>query len=161
MLLLAFYIHSALTGGTFLLTGASFWGLAVTFVGIAVAVEVLYFGVLVSLWGRTVGDVAVGIRVVREEAWDRNLPLGRAVLRAIIWWGPPLLSLLPGPLGVFAVLGEILSLISGLRVAWDVDHQGFHDQLGRALVVRTRDVVVLVPADGGALAHLTRTHVSR
>ena len=95
-------------------------------------VALLYFGVLVAGWGSTVGQRAVGLRVVCQEDTAKPLPVGRAVLRAIVWWGAALLSLVAG-LG-FVV--ELVVLLALLWVAWDPRKQGLHDKLGGALVLR-------------------------
>jgi len=95
-------------------------------------VSALYFGVLVSAWGSTVGQRAAGVRVVRLEDPSRRLSLGRALLRAVIWWGA-------GALGLVPILGDAASLVALLAVLfviWDPRNQGLHDKLGRALVVR-------------------------
>jgi hypothetical protein len=72
------------------------------------------------------------VRVVRVEDATANLPLGRALARAVIWWGAGLLSFVTGVGTVF----ELLVLLALLWVAWDPRKQGLHDKLGRALVVR-------------------------
>jgi uncharacterized RDD family membrane protein YckC len=104
----------------------------ITYTVLDAVLSLLYFGALVSGWGSTVGQRAVGVRVVCQEDTANSLPLGRAVLRAIVWWGGGLLSLVTG-LGTVAELAVLLSL---LWVAWDPRKQGLHDKLGRALVVR-------------------------
>jgi uncharacterized RDD family membrane protein YckC len=92
----------------------------------------LYFGVLVAGWGSTLGQRAVGVRVVRVEDPASHLPLGRALARSIVWWGPGLLAFVSGA-GDIADLVVFLCL---LWVAWDPKKQGLHDKLGRALVVK-------------------------
>ena len=94
--------------------------------------DALYFGVLVAGWGSTLGQRAVGVRVVRVEDTASHLPLGRALARSIVWWGPGLLAFVSGA-GDIADLVVFLAL---LWVAWDPRKQGLHDKLGRALVVR-------------------------
>ncbi|MGP8160343.1 MAG: RDD family protein [Candidatus Dormibacteria bacterium] len=107
-------------------------GEVVAFGIVAFVFTVLYFGVLVGAWGGTLGQRAVGVRVVRQEDTSTLLPLGRAVLRAIIWWGPALLywSL------VLRDLAGLVVLLALLWVIWDPRNQGLHDKLGQALVVR-------------------------
>jgi uncharacterized RDD family membrane protein YckC len=94
-------------------------------------VSALYFGGLVAWQGRTVGQRAAGTRVVREEDGGK-LPAGRAFLRAVVFWGPGVLSPVPS-IGGFAGLIAFLMLLS---VAWDPRKQGWHDKLGKALVVK-------------------------
>jgi uncharacterized RDD family membrane protein YckC len=94
-------------------------------------VSALYFGGLVAWQGRTIGQRAAGTFVVRAEDGGK-LPPGRAFLRAIVFWGPGVLSPLPG-IGSFA---GVVAFISLLSVAWDPRKQGWHDKLGKSLVVR-------------------------
>ena len=94
-------------------------------------VSALYFGGLVAWQGRTVGQRAAGTRVVREEDGGK-LPAGRAFLRAVVFWGPGVVSPIPS-IGGFAGLLAFLMLLS---VAWDPRKQGWHDKLGKALVVK-------------------------
>jgi uncharacterized RDD family membrane protein YckC len=94
-------------------------------------VTALYFGGLVAWQGRTIGQRALGMFVVRAEDGGR-LPPGRAYLRAVIFWGP-------GILGVVAGVGPIaglVALVGLLAAAWDPRRQGWHDKLGRSLVVK-------------------------
>lgn len=99
---------------------------------VSALIGIFYWGVLVSAWGRTVGEAAAGVRVVRQEDPSQLLPLERALSRAVVWWGPALLGLYP-PL---VYVGALFWLISLLWVAWDPRKQGLHDKIGRALVVR-------------------------
>jgi len=122
---------------------------------VGVIVYALYFGVLVSVWGRTVGQRAVGARVVCKEDLTRRLPPGRALARAVVFWVTPVfvtgawLSAFGGSSFGFVWAGFIadalylLILLALLWVAWDPQKQGLHDKLGRALVVRD---LVAVPA---------------
>jgi uncharacterized RDD family membrane protein YckC len=105
-------------------------GLTIGLVGCIFAV--LYFGLLVAGWGSTVGQRAVGLRVVGQEDATKNLPMGRALLRAIIWWGPALLF---WSVALRDIAGLVV-LLCLLWVAWDPKKQGLHDKLGRAIVVR-------------------------
>ncbi|MBJ7608333.1 MAG: RDD family protein [Candidatus Dormibacteraeota bacterium] len=94
-------------------------------------VSALYFGGLVAWQGRTLGQRAAGTFVVRAEDGGK-LPPGRAFLRAIVFWGPGLLGPIPG-LGTIAGLVAFLAMLS---VAWDSRKQGWHDKLGKSLVVK-------------------------
>jgi uncharacterized RDD family membrane protein YckC len=105
------------------------------------AFSVLYFGVLVSGWGSTVGQRAVGVRVVCQEDSAKSLPVGRAVLRAIVWWGAALCSFVVG----LSTIVELAVLLAVLWVAWDPRKQGLHDKLGGALVVRTTVLFPVAP----------------
>jgi uncharacterized RDD family membrane protein YckC len=110
-------------------------------------VSLLYFGVLVSSWGSTVGQRVIGARVVRVEDPARRLPLERAALRAVIFWGPGLITGLLTLAGVAALgdLIELFVLLAVLWVAWDRRKQGLHDKMGRALVVRQAPAMALAP----------------
>ena len=104
--------------------------------------SLLYYGVLVGVWGSTLGQRAVGVRVVRQEEPTRRLPLERAVLRAIVWWGTAALEIV----AYFGTVAGLAALLALLWVAWDPRKQGLHDKLGGALVVRA--VPVLPPGYG-------------
>lgn len=99
----------------------------------AAALDALYFGGLVAWRGRTVGQLAAGTVVVRGEDGGR-LPAGRAFLRAIIFWGPGLLSIVNG-LGAVAGLVAIIGM---LWVIWDPRKQGLHDKLANSVVIGAR-----------------------
>jgi uncharacterized RDD family membrane protein YckC len=98
---------------------------------IGAVLSALYYGGLVAWQGRTVGQRAVGAFVVRAEDGGR-LPTERALLRAAIFWGPGVLGLIP----VLGTVSGLLALIGLLSVAWDPRKQGWHDKLGRSLVVK-------------------------
>jgi len=119
-------------------------GAVVGFVAATAILYGLYFGVLVSVWGHTVGQAAVGTRVVRRENPQQNLPLGRAMLRSIVWWGLPALEFIPFA-GGFAGLAALLAF---LWVAWDPEKQGLHDKLGNAVVVRPMPGLLMGPPPG-------------
>ena len=91
----------------------------------------LYFGGLVAWQGRTLGQRAMGAFVVRAEDGGK-LPLGRAYLRAVIFWGPGVIGLIP----TAGSIAGLIALIGLLSAAWDQRKQGWHDKLARILVVR-------------------------
>ena len=103
-----------------------------TFAIYACIFSALYFGALVSVWGSTVGQRAVGLRVVPTEDVTKRLPIERALLRAIPFWAANLLAFVPG----VSDLVELLVLLALLWVAWDPRKQGLHDKLGRAFVLK-------------------------
>jgi uncharacterized RDD family membrane protein YckC len=94
-------------------------------------VSAVYFGGLVAWQGRTLGQRAMGAFVVREEDGSR-LPAGRAYLRAVIFWGPGVLGLIP----TVGSIAGLIALIGLLSAAWDQRKQGWHDKLARSLVLR-------------------------
>ena len=101
-------------------------GITVRDLGIVPKVPLLAFllvqngGYLVAFTagGQTLGKMAVGIRVVSDEA-GAGLDLGRACLRTAMW------LLLAVPAG----LGFLTALVAP-------DHRGLHDRLARTRVVR-------------------------
>jgi uncharacterized RDD family membrane protein YckC len=94
-------------------------------------VSAVYFGGLVAWQGRTLGQRAMGTFVVRAEDGGR-LPQGRAYLRAVIFWGPGVIGLIP----TAGSIAGLIALIGLLSAAWDRRKQGWHDKLARSLVVR-------------------------
>ncbi len=98
---------------------------------IGAVLSAVYFGGLVAWQGRTLGQRAMGTFVVRAEDGGK-LPLDRAYLRAVIFWGPGIIGLIPA-VGSIAGLIAIIGLLSA---AWDQRRQGWHDKLGRSLVVK-------------------------
>ncbi|MDQ0744373.1 putative RDD family membrane protein YckC [Clavibacter sp. B3I6] len=103
----------AFVGGVFLIAVASY----------------IYEVAMVSLWGRTVGKMIVGLRIIR--AADGTKPnVGNAFLR---WIAPGLAALLPfiGPIGALIVLLSPTFDGSGRR-------QGWHDKMASTLVVSAR-----------------------
>jgi uncharacterized RDD family membrane protein YckC len=101
---------------------------------VSVALGMLYWGVLVGAWGHTVGQAVMGLHVVRAEAPSERLPVDRALLRALPWWGGGVLSLV-GVEALSAVAG-LAVLLALLWVAWDPRKQGLHDKIASAVVVR-------------------------
>ena len=105
---------------------------------VSALIGILYWGLVVAAWGRTIGQAAVGVRVVRQEDPTKPLPLERALTRAAVWWGPAILGLV----AALNLVGGLIWLISLLWVAWDPRKQGLHDKLGRALAVRVAPATV-------------------
>lgn len=99
----------------------------------AAVLDAVYFGGLVAWRGRTVGQLAAGTSVVRGEDGGR-LPAGRAFLRAVIFWGPGLLSIVNGLGGV----AGLVAIIAMLWVIWDPRKQGLHDKLANSVVITSR-----------------------
>ncbi len=117
-----------------------------TFAIYACIFSALYFGVLVAVWGSTVGQRAVGLRVVPMEDPTKRLPIERALLRAIPFWAANLLAFVPGVSDIV----ELLVLLALLWVAWDPRKQGLHDKLGRAFVLKD---ALLPPSASGQPAY--------
>jgi uncharacterized RDD family membrane protein YckC len=98
-------------------------------------VSALYFGGLVAWQGRTLGQRAMGTFVVRAEDGGQ-LPAGRAYLRAIVFWGPGLVGVIPAA----GSIAGLVAFVAMLSAAWDQRKQGWHDKLGRSLVVKRVNV---------------------
>jgi uncharacterized RDD family membrane protein YckC len=104
---------------------------------LGVLVSALYFGALVSWFGRTVGQLGMGLWVVRAEDGGR-LPMARAVLRAGIFWGLgfPWATGLLGLVPTVGLVAELIALIAVISAGWDSRRQGWHDKLARSFVVK-------------------------
>ena len=98
-------------------------------------VGALYYGGLVAWQGRTIGQGVIGARVVRVEDGGR-VPPGRAFARSTIFWASGVLGLVPA----LGYIGGLVAFIGLLSVAWDQRKQGWHDKLGRTVVVRRAPV---------------------
>lgn len=94
-----------------------------------IALGVVYEFVCVSIAGRTLGKILLGLRVVRYTDGRRPTPV-QSLLRALLPW-----STLALPLGPF-VIGAFL-LVYGSGVSGDL-HRGLPDQAGGTLVISTR-----------------------
>jgi uncharacterized RDD family membrane protein YckC len=100
------------------------WWFAVAQVAAAIA----YDTVAVALWGRTLGKVATGTRVVRYVDGERP-PWSRALQRTLL---PNAAGAVPIPLAPALEAAVYLSAVSHpLRRGW-------HDRSAGTLVVRTR-----------------------
>jgi len=87
---------------------------------IALSVFWLYYWLFTGLKGRTLGKMAVGIKVVNGAG---SVPgLGRAALREI-----------PGK-----ILSTITIFLGFLWVIWDGQKQGWHDKIASTHVVKAR-----------------------
>jgi uncharacterized RDD family membrane protein YckC len=91
----------------------------------------LYFGGLVAWQGRTLGQRAMGMYVVRADDGGR-LTAYSAYLRAVIFWGPGVL----GPLPTVGSVAGLIQLIVLFSVAWVGLKQGGRVKLGRRLLVQ-------------------------
>lgn len=101
---------------------------------IAVAAFAGYFvyeGVQLALWGRTLGKLLTGLRVVSADAPYAPLSTARAYGRAAFY--PMGLSLL----GMIPVVGMV-NLVDALWQFWDTDHQCLHDKVARTIVIESR-----------------------
>ena len=80
--------------------------------------------------GQTVGMMAVGVRVVRDEAHDA-LGYGRALWRASVEQFLRILATVTVILGIIWLLDMLFPL-------WDKKRQTLHDKLAKTVVLRVR-----------------------
>jgi len=89
---------------------------------VTIFVNIAYFVVLTGKYGATLGKMAVGIKVVKEDL--RPIGFGKAAVREFL---------------VKDLLYVVLFFISWLGylwVAWDPKKQGWHDKIARTVVIR-------------------------
>lgn len=91
--------------------------LVVAAAGFAVAVLLAYEGVFLGLYGHTIGQQMLGLRVIDEEGGAPDLPAVALRVGAL-------------PVGLF-FLG-----LGALWIAFDREARGFHDHVSGTLVVR-------------------------
>lgn len=87
-------------------------------------VGLLYEVTMISAGGRTLGKMATGVHVIREDNGDRPGPV-RSLQR---WAIPGLLLLIP-------FVGWLATLLCRLSLTWGRDRQGWHDMIGGTIVV--------------------------
>jgi uncharacterized RDD family membrane protein YckC len=80
--------------------------------------------------GQTVGMIAVGVRVVRDETHDA-LGYGRALRRAVVEQALRILGTVTLILGIFWLLDMLFPL-------WDKQNQTLHDKVAKSVVLRVR-----------------------
>jgi uncharacterized RDD family membrane protein YckC len=102
--------------------------LPVWLIGVVVGVWVLYQTVAVARWGKTLGALAVGVRIARYS--DGNRPsLEQSAMRALL---PAVFPAIRVPiLNAGWVVVYMAALYNPLR-------RGFHDMAGGTVVIRTR-----------------------
>lgn len=104
---------------------------------VAVAIGAAYQILGVALWGRTLGKLVVGTRVVDEATGDRvgwwQASLRWGVAHALGLW-----ILLPSWPGIGS-LPFLYDLIVFGPVLWDPRRQGWHDRLAGTVVLGRRD----------------------
>jgi uncharacterized RDD family membrane protein YckC len=98
---------------------------------LAAALGFLYWTGQWAVWGRTVGMRVTRCRVAREE--DGGLPTWeRAIRRGLFFWGPSLVSWIPG----VGQLVTVLAIVGILLAFGDARRQGWPDKLARTFVIR-------------------------
>ncbi|MDT0326812.1 RDD family protein [Nocardiopsis lambiniae] len=116
-------------GGGDIVDGASETGFAIGYVFSFFLLPILWEWFQVSVWGRSLGKIALGLWVVPTEGGKRRLPAGRALLRALCF----------AP-GVFNLVNLLLPW-SLTNVLWHLRdkqrRQCLHDRFSRSVVVQT------------------------
>jgi len=97
---------------------------------ISVALNLLYFGICLHVWGRTIGGLAVGIRCVDEDG--NNPAWGSSFLREGVVAGFNLAAAIP-VVGFLAAVAGLLNYLSMLR---DPKRQAWMDKAAGTYVVR-------------------------
>ncbi len=94
--------------------------------GIQIAVSVLYVGILLTLKAATLGQLMVGLRVVREGHGQQHdkLPPAQAFLRPLLY-------------EVFWLVA-VVQVVSLLMPLWTPKRQTLHDRITRTQVVKIR-----------------------
>ena len=101
-------------------------------VGLGLGVMALaYEAVMLKLFGATLGKLATGLRV-RLRDQPGPLSCRTALIRALVWQGPGLLS------GVQALsfFTSIFSIVNGLFPLWDKNKQSLNDKFAKTNVVK-------------------------
>lgn len=81
---------------------------------------------LTALYGRTLGKMALGIKVITTGGQD---PPG---------WQPSAIRwALPAIAGLIPIIGFLFMLLAYLWIVWDRERQGLHDKAANTYVVRT------------------------
>jgi uncharacterized RDD family membrane protein YckC len=105
---------------------------------ISTIIAAVYFVLMHGAAGRTLGKMAVGIKVIKNDG--TRCDFGAAFRRAVVY---PIGGGVPW-------IGGIVTLLNGLWPLWDDRHQSLGDKLGGTYVVRkdpvTRPVVPLEPS---------------
>lgn len=89
------------------------------------AVALVYQTVMIALFGRTVGKLALGTRVVRSVDGARP-----------VWTEAVMRALLPLSLGAIPSVGLFLAVMVYSLALWTPLRQGLHDKAAGTLVVR-------------------------
>ena len=98
-----------------------------TYVSVWMAFWLLYEGLMVAYKGQTLGKMIMGTRIVLASTGV--VPgIARSVAR---WVLPAALSILPNGL-------SIVALVVYLSALWNGKRQGWHDMLGKTVVIVSR-----------------------
>ena len=101
-------------------------------VGLGTGVMALAYEILMlKSFGATLGKLATGLRV-RLRDQPGPLSWSTAVIRALVWQGPGLLS----GVQLLSFLTSIFSIVNGLFPLWDKNRQSLNDKFARTNVVK-------------------------
>lgn len=96
---------------------------------IATIIGTLYFVLMHAGFGRTLGKMACGIKVIKDDGTPCDI--GAAFRRAVVY-----------PIGGgVPYIGWIVTILNGLWPLWDDRHQSLGDKLGATYVVRKEQAV--------------------
>lgn len=98
------------------------WSLAIGFA--ASLLFTAYIVIMHATLGQTLGKMAVGIKVVKEDG--SQCDLGAAAKRAVVY---PIAATIP-------LFGGIIALVNGLSPHWDPNGRSIGDKFGGTYVVR-------------------------
>ena len=100
-----------------------------------VIVPMLYEFIFVTMWGQTLGKMALRLKIVRYQDGDRVQPY-QAALRTIVPNAPSIIALAL-PLGLGQVLG-LVGILIYLSALIDPIYRGIHDKAAATIVLRTK-----------------------
>ncbi|MBB6170596.1 putative RDD family membrane protein YckC [Nocardiopsis mwathae] len=114
-------------------------GLTIVLSLIFLAIALAYEGTMLRYYGRTLGKMALSLRVVPLDTPrdpGGSLPPGTAVVRALVWYGP---SSLLGWIPFLGVLANLFPIVNGLWPLWDrPNRQSINDKVAKTVVVVDR-----------------------
>ncbi len=94
----------------------------------------VYIVLMLGLYGRTVGMMALHIRITKLDGSD--IGFGRALLRTVAYWIPVVFY---GPISVSEIVQILITAFCVMGLMWimvDRKHQGYHDKIANTLVMR-------------------------
>jgi len=93
----------------------------------------LYQVIQLGVWGKTIGDRALGIRVASENTGE-ICSWGAATKRTLILTGFSLGGLIP----MVGVLFSLAGIVNYFSMLWDSQRRCWHDLVGGTVVLKTR-----------------------
>ncbi len=96
-------------------------------VGLALAVQLAYFILLIGRFGRTLGAYVMEIRIVRADDAEMTPGYGRATVRQLV----------PLAAGLVPYVGRLVTALVYFWMLWDPMKQGLHDKAARTIVIES------------------------